>query len=165
MDLYKNVLMDLPASGLDSLQSVFQTTLRVIFWNVNLALTFLCWNSLMAPRCLQVKSSLLNGRSWCDPDCIPSLLLLLRLYSLLSLMEFLISTPQMEHAFLPSGPLLMLFPLLLEGNFVLLIKSMGSEMILPGLESQLPISWASMVMMRTLVMLVTVSACWGYYKD
>lgn len=78
-------------------------------------------------------------------------------------MEFLISTPQMEHAFLPSGSLLMLFPYLLEGYFVLLVKSTGSEMILPELESWLSISWALMVMI--MVMLVAVSACWGYYED
>lgn len=79
-------------------------------------------------------------------------------------MEFLISTPQMEHAFLPSGSLLMLFPYLLEGYFVLLVKSTGSEMILPELESCLSISWALIVMM-IMVMLVAVSACWGYYED
>lgn len=70
----------------------------------------------------------------------------------------------MEHAFLPSGSLLMLFPYLLEGYFVLLVKSTGSEMILPELESWLSIPWALMVMM-IMVMLVAVSACWGYYED
>lgn len=69
----------------------------------------------------------------------------------------------MEHGFLPSGSLLVLFPFLVEGYFVLLVKS--TEMILLGLESWLPISWALMVMMMTVVILVTVSACWGYYED
>ena len=41
--------MDLPASGLASLQSIFQITLRVIFSSVNLALSIPRWNSLMPP--------------------------------------------------------------------------------------------------------------------
>lgn len=41
--------MDLPGSGLVSLQSIFQITLRVIFSSVNLALSVPHWNSLMAP--------------------------------------------------------------------------------------------------------------------
>lgn len=114
----------------------------------------------------------------CDltPDCIsspPSLFLLLRLGSLLSLVEFLISTPQMEHAFLP--PLgfahVAPFSFLREVSSVWLVKNAALKgdcldwnpgSLFPG-----PLlSWTLMVMtMMTTVMSVTVSPFQGFYED